>query len=174
MNRRTKVLFAVVLVAAAGFVVDKLATSLWWEPWKKTGDEIADVDKQLRGVNRTVAQEKRIAQEWKEIRDLLDKPREPDVQNHFLEHLRQICDKVGTTFNYTAVPPGKQGDFKEYVVDFKLQLTWDRYVSLVEELHNSRDLLRILKINIGSQYDREDRMDVDLKVSTIEFAAGAK
>jgi hypothetical protein len=174
VNRRTKVLFAIVIAVAAGFVIDKLVTSLWWEPWKKTRDDIADVDKSLARVIRTMRDEDKVRKEWKEVRNLLDRPRTPDVQNHFLEHLRQICEKVGATLNFTSGQPGRQGDFKEYVVDFKLQLTLEKFVSLVEELHNSREFLKLVRLNILSKYDKEDLMDLDLRVSTIEFDPAAQ
>ena len=173
MDRRTKVLFGIVILAAAGFVADKLVVNLWWEPWKETRDKIAQVDKDLTRVNRTLKDEDKIRKEWKEVSVLLDKPRTPDVQNHFLEHLRQLCEKVGATFNYVSQQQGRQVDFKEYVVDFKLQLPWEKFVTLLEELHNSREFLKLIRLNIASQYEREDRMDVDLRVSTIELT-GAK
>ena len=81
----------------------------------------------------------------------------------------QLCEKVGATFNYVSQQQGRQVDFKEYVVDFKLQLPWEKFVTLLEELHNSREFLKLIRLNIASQYEREDRMDVDLRVSTIEF-----
>lgn len=169
MDRRTKVLFGIVILAAGGFVVDRIFTSLWWEPWKKTRDEIASVNQGLFRVNATLSDEPKAKKDWKKVRDLLDKPRKPDVQNNFIQHLGSICDKVGTTFDFQGAQQQRQGDFKEYVVDFKLKLSWEKYVDLLGELHNSKELLKPIRLHISSQYEKEDRMDVDVRVSTIEF-----
>lgn len=169
MSGRTKILFGVVLLAGAAFLVDKIVTNFWWEAWKKTRDEIVDVDRQLAPVHRTLKDEDKIRKEWRRVRDLLDKPRMPDVQNHFVEHLRQICEKIGATFDFLGGQQGRQGDFKEYVIDFKLKLPWDKFVGLLEEFHNSREFLKPVRINIASKYDKEDQLDVDFRVSTIEF-----
>lgn len=169
MDRRAKVLSWIVLLAAAGFVADRLVASLWWEPWKTAREQIQDADRQLARLNGTLKGEEKAQKDWKKVRDLLAKQRTPDVQNHFVEHLAAICDKVGVENNMQQSPPGRQGDFKEYVVDTKLKLTWAQYLDLLVELHNSRELLKPIRINISSQYDKEDRMDVDLRVSTIEW-----
>jgi hypothetical protein len=47
------------------------------------------------------------------------------------------------------------------------------------ELHNSKEFLKPLKMNVQSQYEKEDVLVVDLRLSTIEYApvpvkAGAK
>ena len=169
MDRRTKVLFGIVILAAGGFLADRAFTSLWWEPWKKTRDEIRDVNQALFRTNSILTDEPKAQKDWKRVRDLLDKPRKPDVQNNFLEQLGNISDKVGATFDFQGSQQLRQGDFKEYVVDFKLKLTWEKYVDLLGELHNSRELLKPIRINISSQYEKDDRMDVDVRVSTIEF-----
>lgn len=169
MDRRTKVLFGIVILAAGGFLADRVFTSLWWEPWKKTRDDIREVNQTLFRTNSILTDEPKAQKDWKKVRDLLDKPRKPDVQNNFLEHLGNISDKVGATFDFQGSQQQRQGDFKEYVVDFKLKLTWEKYVDLLGELHNSRELLKPIRINISSQYEKDDRMDVDVRVSTIEF-----
>lgn len=169
MDRRTKVLFGIVIAAAAAFVADKLFMSLWWEPWKQTSAAIGEADLALYRVNAKLAEEAEAQKNWKKVRDLLEKGRKPDVQNHFLGHLGAICDKQRLTFDHQGTQVARQGDFKEYVVDMKLKLSWEKYVDLLGELHNSKELLKPIRINISSQYEKDERMDVDLRVSTIEF-----
>ena len=43
-------------------------------------------------------------------------------------------------------------------------------MDLLAELQNSKEFLKPLRINISSQYEREDRLDLDLKLSTIEYS----
>ena len=179
MNRRTKVLLLVVVVAGAGFIVDQLFRSLWWNPWQKTQAEIRDADGALSKLKRTLLREEKAAKEWDKVKKLLDRRQGPDVENHFVQHLGTICDKVGVENSMSGGPAGRRGDFKEYIVDTKLKLTWAQYVDFLGELHNSRELLKPIRITLTSMYEKEDRMDADLRLSTIEFdrvpvKAGAK
>jgi hypothetical protein len=66
--------------------------------------------------------------------------------------------------------PVQQGDFKEYIFDTKFKLTWAQYVDLLVELHKSTEFLKPIRMTVASQYEKEDRLDVDLEVSTIEYS----
>lgn len=169
MNRRTKILFVIVIVAGAGFVADQLFRSIWWNPWQKTKADIRDADLALAKLKVTLHREEKVAKDWDKVKKLLDRQRAPDVENHFVEHLGTICEKVGVENSMAGGPPGRRGDFKEYVVDTKLKLTWGQYVSLLEELNNSRELLKPVRMTLSSQYEKVDQIDVDLRLSTIEF-----
>ncbi|HVR87776.1 MAG TPA: hypothetical protein VMU54_25840, partial [Planctomycetota bacterium] len=66
--------------------------------------------------------------------------------------------------------PQQQGDFKEYIFDTKFKLTWAQFVDLLVELNNSKEFMKVLRMNIASQYEKEDRLDLELKLSTIEHS----
>jgi len=170
MDRRTRVLAVAAAVVVGAFVLDKLFTSLWWRPWTEVGTQIADVDRDLEKADSMVRRRASVEKGWKKIRDLLDKPRMPDVQNHFYATLDSLCDRVGVNPDIQGGTSQQRGDFKEYVYDLKLKLSWAQFVDLLAELHNSREFVKPLRIGIGSLYEKEDRMDVDLKVSTIAYA----
>jgi hypothetical protein len=89
-----------------------------------------------------------------------------------MEHVGEMCDRAGGTYDIQAVQPQqvKDSDFREYPVEMKFKLTWGQLVDLLAELHNSKEFLKPLRININSQYEREDRLDLDLKLSTIEHS----
>jgi hypothetical protein len=169
MNRRTKVLFLIVVVAGAAFLGDQLFSGIWWSPWQKAQADIRETDAALAKLKSTLQREEKVSREWDKVKKLLDKPRTPDVENHFLEHLGAICSKMGLEPSMQGVTVGRRGDFKEYLVDTKLKLTWGQYVDLLGELNDSRELLKPIRITLNSQYEKEDRLDVDLRLSTIEF-----
>jgi len=171
MDRRAKILLVVVLAAAGAFVLDKAFTALWWSPWTKLTAEIRRVEQELAAAQVILSRREAIQKEWKTIRGHLGKPRAPDVPNHFFSHLGAMSTRVGVT---TDIQGGagqqQQGDFREYVYDMKFKLSWAQFVDLLLELHNSREFLKPIRVHISSQYEREDRLDLDLKVSTIEYA----
>ena len=169
-NRRTRILILVTSVMAGAFILDAMAVSLWWTPWKKAGEENAAADLELRRANTILAREETQRRDWARIKTLLDKPRSPDVNTHFVTYLGEVCDKVGVNFDIQEGQPQQAGDFREYVYNTKFKLTWVQFVDLLEELHNSREFMKLLRVSINSQYEKEDRLDVDLRISTIEHA----
>ncbi len=172
MDRRRKVLIWVVGAVAAAFVADKAYAALWAAPWKRVNDEIARVDDEVEKAEIILKRRGTALEGWKKITALLDKPRTPDVKTFFISHFGQICDRVGLNLDITPTGGAGQqdGDFKEYVFEMKFKLTWAQFVDLLVELHNSREFLKPIRIGITSQYEKEDRLDLELKVSTIEHA----
>ena len=77
-------------VAAGAFILDKLVTALWWEPWKQVTEQIRKADEDLARAKSTLKREASAREGWKTIRSLLDQQRIPDVQTHFGEHLTEI------------------------------------------------------------------------------------
>lgn len=172
MNRRTRVLLAAALAAAGLFLADRGFSALWWDPWRKLSEEIRRADEEIARANAILERRASVLEGWRKIRDLLDKPRTPDVQTYFYSHLGSICDRIGVGVDVqgTGASGRQEGDFKEHVYDMKFRLTWAQFVDLLRELHNSKEFLKPLRISVQSHYEREDRLDVELKVSTIEYA----
>lgn len=167
---RTKALMIVTIALVAGFALDKAANAFWLEPRKKL---IQDIDKTVQEIarsNTTLAREPIVQRDWSKVRDRLNQPRSPDAHTHFLAHLGELFEKAGVTFDVSESQPQQQGDFKEYIYDTKFKLSWAQFVDLLVELHNSKEFLKPLRLTIGSQYEKEDRLDLELKVSTIEYS----
>ena len=172
MNRRTKILSGIVLGAAALLLADKVLFSPYLEKWRKISSESDKVDQEMQKARTVLAREKTVREGWAKVKALLDQPRVPDVQTHFVAHLGQISNQVGVNFDIQGSRDQQQGDFKEYVYETKFKLRWEQLCELLVALHNSREFLKPMRIAIGSQYEKEDRLDLDLKVSTIEHAPG--
>jgi len=171
MDKRTRILAILALTAACGFVLDKAATALVFDPLKKINDELAATETQIRKANTALNSQETVTRNWNKIRDRLDQPRMPDVHTNFMTHLTEIFEKAGVVFDVSGTPQAvQQGDFKEYIFDTKFKLTWPQFVELLVELHNSKEFLKVLKMNVGSQYEKEDRLDLELRVSTIEYS----
>ena len=180
MDKRRKVLLIGTIVAVCAFILDKAVSGLVIDPLQKIGQEMTKTDAEIRKANTTLNSQETVNKNWNRIRDRLDLPRIPDAHTHFLTHLGELFEKVGVSFDVSENPqPVQQGDFKEYIFDTKFKLSWAQFVDLLVELHNSREFLKPIRMSVASQYEKEDRLDVDLKISTIEYSpapvkAGAK
>ena len=171
MDKRTRVLVIVTVVAALGFVLDKAVSALVLDPLQKIGDELTATEAQIKKANTALNNRDAVTRNWTKIRDRLDQPRLPDVHTNFMAHLNEIFDKAGVVSDISGTTqPVQQGDFKEYVFDMTFKLTWPQLVDVLVELHNSREFLKPLHLAVASQYEKEDRLDVELKLSTIEYS----
>jgi len=170
-DRRTKLLAIVAASALGLFLLDKAVSALVLDPWTKINQDLAKTEGEIRKANSTLNSQDLVNREWMKVRARLDEPRTPDVHTHFLTHLGDLFEKAGVAFDVSENPqPQQQGDFKEYIFDTKFKLTWPQFVDLLVELHNSKEFLKVLRMNVGSQYEKEDRLDLELKVSTIEYS----
>jgi hypothetical protein len=170
-DRRTKLLAIVAITALGLFLLDKAVSALVIDPWTKINLELAKTEAEIKKANTTLNQQDAVARDWAKVRDRLDQPRTPDVHTHFLTHLGDVFEKANVTFDVSENPqPQQRGDFKEYIFDTKFKLTWAQFVDLLVELHNSKEFLKPLRLSVGSQYEKEDRLDLELKVSTIDYS----
>jgi hypothetical protein len=180
MDKRTRILAILAAIVAGAFVLDKAVMALVVSPLQKINEDLSATEGQIRKANTALNSQETVTRNWNKIRDRLDQPRMPDVHTNFMTHLTEIFDKVGVVFDVSGTPQAvQQGDFKEYIFDTKFKLTWAQFVDLLVELHNSKEFLKPLKMSVTSVYEKEDRLDVDLRLSTIEYApvpvkAGAK
>jgi hypothetical protein len=171
MNRRTRLLAIATIVVAGAFVLDKAVNAFVLDPLSKINQDLAKTEGEIKRANATLNSQETVRRNWNKIQDRLELPRPPDVHTHFVTHLDDVFDKVNVPKDLSENPqPQQQGDFKEYIFDTKFKLTWAQFVDLLVELHNSREFLKPLRMNIGSQYEKEDRLDVELKLSTIEYS----
>ena len=180
MDKRTRVLAIFALSAAGLFVADRAVGALVLDPLKKIDDDLVKTENEIKKANAVLNNQEAVTRNWNKIRDRLDQPRIPDVHTHFMTYLGDVFERIGVVFDVAGTPQAvQQGDFKEYIFDTKFKLTWAQFVDLLVELHNSREFIKLIRLNIGSQYEKEDRLDVELKLSTIEYSptaakAGAK
>jgi Tfp pilus assembly protein PilO len=170
MGRHSKVLAIVLAVAVAGFLGDQLFLSPWLDTMKKRDADIARVQAEIARHKAVLAREKAVRQEWERLSALLTRKREPSIEAHFMTHLGDLCKKAGVSYdriqNDRVV---QQGVFKEYPYQTKFKLSWSELVRLLVALHNSPELLKPARVTITSLYEREPRIDLDLKVSTLEY-----
>ena len=168
-DRRTRTLGILAAAALGLLLVDRGYAAFWAEPSKKLDEELERARLDLDRARTIVAREDAVKEEWRRLRDRLEK-RPSDVPNHFVSHLGTIAARVGGRLDITSSPPVQQGDFREYPFEMRFKLTWGQFVDLLAELHDSREFLKPLRVHVSSQYEREDRLDLDLRVSTIELA----
>jgi len=171
MDKRTRILAILAAIVAGAFVLDKAVMALVVSPLQKINEDLVATEGQIRKANTALNSQETVTRNWNKIRDRLDQPHLPDVHTNFMTHLTEIFDKVGVVFDVSGTPQAvQQGDFKEYIFDTKFKLTWAQFVDLLVELHNSKEFLKPLKMYVQSQYEKEDLLVVDLRLSTIEYA----
>ena len=171
MDKRRKILIIGTIVAVCAFVLDKAVSALVFEPLQKISQEMTKTENEIKKANNVLATEETAKRNWTKIRDRLDEPRPPDIHTNFIAHLGDHFEKIAVAYDVNEnAQPQRQGDFKEYIFDTKFKLTWQQFVELLVELHNSKEFLKVLKMNIQSQYEKEDHMVVDLRISTIEYS----
>lgn len=171
MDKRRRILIVVTAVAAAAFLLDKAVSALVFEPLQKINQDMAKTEAEIKKANTVLNTEEAVKRAWTKIRDRLDEPRPPDIHTNFLAHLGDHFEKVGVAYDVNEIAqPAVQGDFKEYIFDTRFKLTWPQFIDLLVELHNSKEFLKVSKVVIQSQYEKEDHMVVDLRVSTIEYS----
>ena len=171
MDKRRRILLLVTIVAAGAFLLDKAVSALVLEPLQKINQEMTKTESDIKKANTVLNTEEAVKRTWTKIRDRLDEPRPPDIHTNFIAHLGDHFEKIGVAYDVNENPqPQQQGDFKEYIFDTKFKLTWPQFIELLVELHNSKEFLKVLKMNVGSQYEKEDRLDLELRLSTIEYS----
>ncbi|MBI3856183.1 MAG: hypothetical protein HY293_10890 [Planctomycetes bacterium] len=171
MDKRTRILAIGALVAVCAFVLDKAVGALVIDPLNKINLDLAKADAEIRKANTTLNTEETVRKNWNRIQDRLAEPRPPDVHTNFMSHLSDHFEKINVQFDMQEnQQPQQQGDFKEYIFDTKFKLTWPQFVDLLVELHNSKEFLKPLRMNISSLYEKEDLLALELKVSTIEYS----
>ena len=169
-DQRTRILAIAAGAVLLVFLGEKAYAGLWSDPWEKVNKEIRDADADLARATAVVSRQAAVQEDWKKIRGLMAK-RPANVGNHLVGRLESMFDRVGVKADISSTSlPQQQGDFREYVFETRFKLPWGSFVDLLAELHNSREFLKLLRLNVVSQYEREDRLDVDLKVSTIDYA----
>lgn len=169
-ERRTKILAIAAGSVLALFLFEKAWVGLWSEPWKKVNDDLRAAEVELARAKAVASREPGVQEDWKKIRGLLAKRPEGNVGTHLVNHLDSMFERVGTKADISSTStPQQQGDFREYVFETRFKLSWGSFVDLLRELNNSREFLKLLRLNVSSQYEREEKLDVDLKVSTIDY-----
>lgn len=174
MDKRTRILAGVAVAAALIFVVDGVAGAIWFDPSADLSKKLQVVDAELEQAHVILARGDQIKKEWEEIRRWLDRPRLPDVPSHFHSHLDGLCGGAGLNPDIQASPPRQRDDFKEYAYEVRAELKWSQLVDLLWELHESREFLKPVRLGIDSRYDKEEKLALSLRVSTIAWAPEPK
>lgn len=65
-------------------------------------------------------------------------------------------------FGRPRCPAPAAGRFQGIIFDTKFKLTLRQVVELLEELHDSKGFLKELRMNVGSRYEKEDCLDLEL------------
>jgi hypothetical protein len=66
---------------------------------------------------------------------------------------------------------GEKREFAEYSVETSFQAGWESFVRLLLEIRNAKEFVKVQRLAATSKYEKEGRLDIELRVSTIGLAA---
>lgn len=171
---RQKLMVWGVAALAAAFFVDRFYFTPWYDEMKKLRTDLEGVGRQLAVARATVATAPAVKAEWKVLNDRLARAKESDTLNEFVIGLGKLCADAGVS-NLSTKPGreqkvGERGEFIEYAVETNFQATWEPFVRLLYKIACEKEFLKVQRLVITSKYEKEDRLDVELRASTIELA----
>lgn len=167
-----------VLPVVVGVVGATLFTVVYLVPralaFAKIEKDMDKIRPSLQQARKTVQAKQAVEQEWNEVSSHLPYNKESETLNGFLiglNVLQEVVDlKAWSTQPDRAQRVGDKSEFTEYAVDTTFQTSWESFVRLMLELHNWEGPLRVQRLTVTSRYEKENRLDVHMRVSTIELA----
>lgn len=180
MSKRERTILIVVVSVIGLFLVDRF----WFSPFLEAR---ADILKQREAEEHRkdeyeamIRQRSQRQADWRKVEAALKKQKEveTDALNHLVFNMVELTSKSGINLAVNGQGEQKTGAFREVYVETKFETDWEHLVDLLFAIHKSPELLRTRRIAIRSQYEKQAKLDVDLRVSTIEAlpvaAKGAK
>ncbi|MBI2933087.1 MAG: hypothetical protein HYY16_15695 [Planctomycetes bacterium] len=174
---RRRILAWSVAAIAAVWLIDRIFFTPWYEEMKRLRGEIEKARQQRAIAQATIQTRKSSVDEWKVLHERLARVPGSEARNDFVSGLEALSGLAGLQNWATKVGrEQKIGDFIEYSVEGSFYATWEAFVRLLLEIHNWKDFLKVQRLSVTSKYEKENRLEVDLRVSTIEPAParGAK
>jgi hypothetical protein len=173
MDKRQKILAAVVLVLLAGFVLDRFALDPWSQAMATSAKDVARLKSEWASAGEKVRKEPEVAAEWKSLKDRLSSVKSEEASNLLASFVDKLILKHGLTKSAIspepAVPLAGSAAFREHLLTLTCQCSWDAYVKLLVDLHAAEEFVRVQRINVLSHYlvEKESYLDVTLRLSTV-------
>ncbi|MHC4606610.1 MAG: hypothetical protein ACYTAF_06700 [Planctomycetota bacterium] len=175
MSKRERLVVIVTLCAAAAFLFNQF----WLKPWERTWDqvsaELAEKRDSLGEKERMLAWEADVAADWARLKNALASEKRRDAAQVLLTHLNELERKAKVTMNFHRGREDEIGDFVEHSVEISLKTDINGLRNLLVEFENSKEFIKVSRVKVNANpFDRgrKDRLDVDLKISTIQYKPG--
>ncbi len=170
-----------VAALVAVWAVDSFYLSPWLADMKKLGDDLNIMRSKVKVARVVVSQNTAVMAEWNAVRGKLARGNDADTLQDFLTGIQLMSGHIGLS-NWSSKPGREQkigekgNEFVEYAVETSFQASWKQFVDLLKELKGWKDFVKVQRLAITSKYEKDNRLDVEMRVSTIELASakGAK
>jgi hypothetical protein len=174
MADRQKLLAWGVMALAGVWLTDQLYVSPWLAERRKLTTDIKATRDLVTAAEATLAHKAGVMARWKAIDERLGRARESDARNEFVAGMRVMAELVGLRDwqwkEGRETKTGARGEFTEYAIVTNFKAGWEPFVRLLWELRTWKDFVRVQHLAVTSKYERENRLDVELRLSTIEPA----
>jgi len=179
MERRQKILAAIVAVLLAGFMLDKFAISPWLEAMASVQKGIEQVRSDRISAQEKAKREPEVAAEWNALRERLKAVKGEEAANRMAGFVDQLIKKYDLKKSPPApdpIPRLVEGNaFREHALNVSFQCTWESFIRLILDLHNADEFVKIQRLKVDSHYlvEKESYLDISLRLTTIApVAAG--
>jgi len=182
MDKRQKILAAIVLLLLAGFVLDQFALGPWSNAMAEAAKEIGRVREERVSAEDKARKEPDVSKEWKALKDRLAAVKSEEASNRlasFVDQLSRKHDlKKSSLSPEAAAPLSGSAAFREHPLNLSFQCPWESFVKLLLDLYTAEEFVRVQRITVQSHYltDKESYLDVTLRLSTVSAvpAGGGK
>ncbi len=182
MNPREQKIAIITGALAALFLV----YWFWYLPWEQKRTELLkrrdDLQKQLYDTDRIIGQRKATEAAWKPLDAALKKQSEQeDVSLALIGDMIGLTQSVGMNLsvnnshandiaNGPVVERGKTRTpmYREHILETKFDGTYEQFLDLLGKISDADGLLRTRRVTIRSEYEKSPKLDVELRVTSIE------
>jgi hypothetical protein len=160
------------MTVAGLWLLDQTILTPWFEEWDRVSVEIIEKRDALESAEHLLKREVEAARDWRIIENQLTAEDRAATTDTLLVHMENLEQRAGVTMDITSDREVDRGDFSEINLEISLQTDISGLRNLLVELYNSEEFLRMSRLNVSAQpFDkkRKGRLDVGLRVSTIEY-----
>jgi len=178
MDRRQKVLAAIVALLLAGFILDQFAFGPWLAAMASVQKEIEQVRSDRISAQEKARREPEVAAEWTALRERLKAVKGEEAANRLAGFVDQLIKKHDLKKSSLSPDPNPKlvgnNAFREYALSATFQCAWEGFVRLLVDLYNTEDFVKLQRINVTSHYllEKESYLDVTLRLSTVAPVTG--
>jgi hypothetical protein len=160
-------------IATLAVVVAAGVYAFWLSPFLGNADAIAakrrELGQQKERYEAKLRQRPQKEKEWKALEASL-RQQGDDPSLNVISAMIDMTQKLDVNLSVSGQSQQKISDFREWAVETRVEAEHGKLVDLLSAIQESKDLLRVRRITVRSQYENEktQRLDVDLRVSTVE------
>lgn len=171
---RQRLLVVVVLSGAGLWLTLQLFVDPWWGEMKKLRQDVEKARGQIAAMKETIDRGPAWNAKWRKLNERLSRERESDTLSQFVMGVGKLCTDAGvqdlSTKTGREQKLGERGEFVEYAVETTFKAGWPAFVELLKAVKKEKEFLRVQRLAVTSK-EKESRVDVEMRVSTIELAA---